>query len=106
MPKTKTIHKKDCWKSIKKEKRAKYNPKWNKTRSEIIDTGTGKLKKGIDIEFDTSDPRFEHPKEVPLDQAVLFMEKGYGNDLKVVFRDDTSEEEINAITLMIESDLK
>ena len=103
MPKTRTINHKDHWKSIKSKKRAEFNKEWDKTRSDVLDS-KGKKREGVNIEFD-QDGRHDHPKEVPLDYAVLFMEKGYGNDIKIVFRDDASEEEINAIMSLVESDI-
>lgn len=103
MPKVRTVGIRDHWKSIKGKKRSEFNKEWDKTRSEVLDS-KGKIKKGVMIEFNP-DGRYDHPKEVPLDQAVAFMEKGYGSDIRVVFRDDVSEEEINVIMSLIESDI-
>lgn len=88
MPKRRFIDGPDAIKELKKEKRAHYNPKYDK------------LKEDIDPE-DPDPPKhsktFKDPKDVPLDQCVQFISKGPGSSIEIVFEDDASEEEINAV---------
>ena len=67
------IHK--AWEDLKKDKRSKYNSKYNKT---------GK-------------------KDITLATSIKFMETGSGGDIEIVFQDDVTDEEVNKVLEIVEN---
>ncbi len=63
------------WEAISKDKRSKYNSKYNKT---------GK-------------------RNITLANSVKFMETGPGGDIEIIFQDDATDEEVNKVLEIIEN---
>lgn len=88
-----TIKKGDLWGKLKLQKRSQHNPIYNKTKSQMGSNSKLHI------------PSFvEHPKNVTLDQSILFIEHGPGGETTIYFREDVSEEEINRVTEIIKSE--
>ena len=77
---------------LKTERRATYNEKYNKSRSRFKDKSK--------IPSWLSDPR-----DIPLDQCILFVRYGPGGSTDIHFKEDATEKELNRVIEIFEEEM-